>query len=201
MDADEIALKHREYKLEVWKVLVSILTPLALIALTFVVNSAIQERGALLKREEQILAEKQKIYAELGRRLNVIYIYIADVGDFRSYTPPRVVELKREADRQFFMYRPYWSETTEKSYNAYMNAAFTTYTGAGLPAQINAEPREKIAAYKVDKLQWDAAWDVYFTERVDPEIATKYYALVSSLLADTVSARIRKLDPQNIEKH
>jgi hypothetical protein len=192
MDADELAIKQREYKLEVWKLLVSILTPLALLALTFVVNSAIQERGALLKREEQILAEKQKIYAELGRRLNIIYIYIADVGDFRSYTPPRVVELKRESDRQFFMYRPYWSETTEQKYNDYMKAAFTTYTGAGMPAKINAYNAQKVAAYNVDKLQWDAAWDAYFTEKSDPNIEAKYNALVGSLLADIVSAVIRK---------
>lgn len=195
MDADELALKHREHKLEKWKVFLSILTPLVLVALTFVVNNAIQERGALLKREEQILAEKQKIYAELGRKLNIFYVYVADVGDFRSYTPPRVVEMKREADRQFFMYRPYWSEATEKRYSAYMKAAFLTYTGAGLPAKINASRFEKVAAYAVDKLAWDATWDAYFTEKTDPEISSKYYALVSSLLADTVNAGIRKLDP------
>ena len=176
-------------------VLLSILTPLVLVALTFVVNNAIQERGALLKREEQILAEKQKIYAELGRRLNIFYVYVADVGDFRSYTPPRVVELKREADRQFFMYRPYWSDSTEKRYNEFMKAAFLTYTGAGLPAKINASRAQKVAAYEVDKLKWDAAWNQYFTENSDPDIGTKYYALVSSLLADTVNAGIRKLDP------
>jgi hypothetical protein len=195
MDADELAIAHREHRLEVWKVFLSILTPLVLVALTFVVNNAIQERGALLKREEQILAEKQKIYAELGRKLNVFYVYVADVGDFRSYTPPRVVELKREADRQFFIYRPYWSEATEKRYNEYMKAAFLTYTGAGLPAKINASKTEKVAAYEVDKLKWEPAWDEYFTEKVDPEISSKYYALVSSLLADTVNAGIRKLAP------
>ncbi|BAM88750.1 hypothetical protein S58_27440 [Bradyrhizobium oligotrophicum S58] len=194
MDAQEIAIKHREYKLEFLKVILSILTPLVLVALTFVVNNAIQERGALLKREEQILAEKQKIYAELGRRLNIIYIYIADVGDFRSYTPPGVVEKKRESDRQFFMYRPYWSDMTEQRYNEYMKAAFLTYVGAGMPAKINAFKSEKVAAYDVDKLKWDPTWDTYFTEQADSEIATKYYALVSSLLADTVKADLRKLD-------
>jgi hypothetical protein len=65
MDPEELYVKHREYRLERWKVLLSVLTPLVLIALTYVVNNAIQERGALLKREEQILAEKQKLYAEL----------------------------------------------------------------------------------------------------------------------------------------
>jgi hypothetical protein len=195
MDADEIAVKSREYKLERWKVFLSILTPLVLVALTFVVNDAIQQRGALLKRDEQILAEKQKIYAELGKRLNVFYVYVADVGDFRSYTPPRVVEMKREADRQFFVYRPYWSEVTESRYNEFMRAAFSTYNGAGLPAKINASRSQKVAAYEVDKLKWDSTWDEYFTEKIDPDISNKYYALVSSLLADTVNARIRKVNP------
>lgn len=195
MDADELAIKQREYKLERWKVLLSILTPLVLVALTFVVNDAIQQRGAALKREEQILAEKQKIYAEMGKMLNVIYVYVADIGDFSSYTPQRVIEMKRETDRQFFMYRPYWSEATEEKYNDYMKAAFETYIGAGLPAKINASKSEKVAAYEAQKLKWDPSWDAYFTEARDPQIGTKYYALVSLLLADTVNAEIRKLRP------
>jgi len=195
MDAEERAIKDREHRLEVWKALLSILTPLVLVALTFVVNDAIQQRGALLKREEQILSEKQKIYAELGRRLNTIYIYVADVGDFRSYTPPRVVDMKREADRQFFMYRPYWSAETEQRYSDYMGAAFRTYNGAGLPAKLNASKTEKVAAYQVDHVAWDPAWDRYFTEEPDPAIGSKYYSLVSSLLADTVNAGVRRLKP------
>ena len=195
MEDDELALKHREYKLEQWKVLLSILTPLVLVALTFVVNNAIQERGALLKREEQILAEKQKIYAELGQRLNIIYVYVVDVGDFRLYTPPQVIEMKREADRQFFMYRPYWSEATEQKYSEYMKGAFRTYNGAGLPAKINASRAEKIAAYEFDNLKWESSWNAYFTEEVDPGIKNKYYAVVSSLMGDIVKADIRKLPP------
>ena len=195
MNADELSFKEREYKLEKWKVLLSILTPLVLVVLTFVVNSAIQERGAKLKRDEQILSEKQKIYAELGRRLNVFYVYVSDVGDFRTYSPPRVVEMKREADRQFFMYRPYWSKETEGHYNEYMSSVFTTYTGAGLSAQINASKSQKLAAYEVDKLNWDSSWDRYFTGKTDPDISAKYYALVSSMLADTVSTDVRRVSP------
>jgi len=193
MDHFEISLENKKYRLEFWKTLLSVLTPLVLVALTFVVNDAIQERGSLLKREEQILAEKQRIYTELGRKLNIFYVYVNDIGDFRSYTPPRVVELKREADRQFFMYKPYWSETSEKLYNEFMRAAFLTYTGVGLPAKINSTKDEKVAAYDMDKLKWDSTWDVYFTGNVDAEISTKYYALVSSLLSDTVNTSIRRL--------
>lgn len=195
MDVDELAIKVKEYKLEKWKVLLSILTPLVLVALTFVVNNAIQERGAKLKKDEQILSEKQRIYSELGRRLNIIFVYIADVGDFRSYSPPQIVELKREVDRQFFMYRPYWSKGTERNYDQFMTAAFRTYTGAGLPAQINASKSQKVSAYKVDKLKWEPGWDAYFTENIDRNVSTKYNDLVSSLLTDTVNADIRKGAP------
>jgi len=193
VDADELAIEARKHRLEVWKLLIAILTPLVLAYLTYVINNAIQERGAILKREEQILSEKQKIYAELGKRLNVFYIYVSDLGDFRSYQPPRVVEMKREADRQFFMYRPYWSSETESRYNEFMKSAFQTYNGAGLPAKVRGRRDQKLAAYEVDKLVWQPEWDSYFTEEVDSEITVKYYALVSSILADTVSSTIRKL--------
>ncbi|MGB8420863.1 hypothetical protein [Paraburkholderia sp.] len=191
MDPEELASKARDHRLEKWKVFLSILTPLVLLALTYVVNNAIQEKGAALTRQEQILSEKQKIYADLGPRLNTIYIYVVDVGDFRSYSPVQIVKEKREADQKFFTYGPYWSAKTEKNYDAFMSAAFQTYNGAGLPAKIRTSRDQKIAAYNVDHLTWDNAWDAYFTGAADSEISDKYNDLVSSLLADTVSSGVR----------
>jgi len=195
MDSDDKHFKERELRLERWKVLLSILTPLALILLTWVVNNAIQERGAALDREKQILAEKQKIYAEMGRKLNVIFVYVIDVGDFQAYKPPQIVDFKREVDRQFFSYRPYWSEQTEENYNKFMTAAFRTYTGLGKPAKIRSFRTEKVAAYEFDRLTWDPTWNDYFTEERDPDISSRYYSLVSSMLSDTVTPGIRQVAP------
>ena len=50
MDAEELAVKQREYKLEQWKVFVSTFTPVVLVALMFVVNNALQNREHVLKR-------------------------------------------------------------------------------------------------------------------------------------------------------
>lgn len=193
MDPEELALKVRDHRLEKWKVLLSILTPLVLVALTYVVNNAIQEKGAVLTRQEQILSEKQKIYSDFGSRLNMIYIYVVDVGDFRSFTPIQIVKAKREADQKFFMYRPYWSAKTEQNYNTFMSAAFQVYNGAGLPAKIKTSSAEKVAAYNIDHLSWDNTWDAYFTGAADSEISDKYNDLVSSLLADTVSSGVRDI--------
>jgi hypothetical protein len=196
VDSDELELKRRGYHLEIWKVLLSILTPLVLVYLTYVVNNAIQERGALLKRDEQVLAEKQKIYLELGRNLNVTFVYVEDIGDFRQYTPIDVVGRKRETDRMFFMYLPYWSEQTERKYNEFMTTCFQTYNGAGIPAKINTSKAQKVAAYKHDGLRWDSSWDQYFTGASPSDVSSKYYDLVSSLLADTISADIRQVKSQ-----
>jgi len=195
MDADELELKRRDYQLEKWKFFLSILTPVILVILTFIVNNALQERGEVLKRQEQVLAEKQRIYAEIAENLNVIYVYLEDVGDFRQYTPVVVVQKKRETDRLFHMYRPYWSAATEEKYNAYINAAFKTYNGAGFPARINASKDQKVAAYKHDGLTWSPSWDGYFTEHEDATIPEKYGSLTSSMLADIVSTKVRSLGP------
>jgi hypothetical protein len=191
VNADELSIKNREYKLEKWKVFLSILTPVILSILTYEVSVALKKEEAFLKRQEQILAEKQRIYADLGQKLNVFYIYVVDIGDFSSYTPPQIIKFKRDADRQFWMYLPYWSDTTEKRYNDYMNAAFRTYNGPGLPAKINASKYEKIESYKHGGMVWDSGWDEYFTEKTDSAIKIKYYALVTSLLSDIANAEIR----------
>src|SRR5690242_1599037 len=76
MDAQELTVENRKLRLEVWKTWLSILTPIVLLVLGWRVNDAIQERGAFLKRQEQVLAEKQRVYGELGRKLNVMYVYV-----------------------------------------------------------------------------------------------------------------------------
>lgn len=186
--------KQQVHELEVKKFRLSILTPLLLLLLTFVVNNALQERSASLRRDEQILADKKRIYTEIGPKLNIFYIYVADVGDFKAYTPARVVDLKREVDRQFHIYHPYWSAGTQEKYSTFMESVFQTYSGVGLPAQINGSPIEKIAAYENDQLKWDPAWNRYFTGNTDLNVSEKYYALVKSLLADTVDPSVGKGD-------
>jgi hypothetical protein len=195
MDDREYNLELRKYRQEWWKVAFSALTSVVLIALTFIVQDALHEREASLKRREQILIEKQKLYGDLGQKLNVVYVYIADIGDYKQYTPEQIVQRKRESDRLFFMYRPFWSDKTEEKYKAFMDAAFRTYTGAGLPAQINARKHEKVAAYEADKREWDKTWNKYFTEEPAANIDVLYSGLVGAMLEDVVSGSVRGFRP------
>ena len=193
IDNQEHELEKKKYSLEVWKAIASLLTPVVLVFLTFQVNSVLKEKEHQLKVGEQILKEKQSLYSEMGHDLNIIFVYIADVGDFRKYAPLEVIEKKRKVDRLFWMYAPYWSSNTEEKYKAFMSSAFEMYNGSGIRAKIKAYRHEKVAAYQIDEMNWNEKWNNYFTENRDNEYFDKYYELVESLLSDIVSTDVRKL--------
>ena len=167
-----------------WKVAVSALTPTAIAALTYFISNALNERRSYLRRGEQILSEKQKNYGMIGEKLNVIYVYAADAGDFRNYTPDRIIENKQGSDRIFCIYRSYWSNKMRNNYQRFMDSAFMTYTAVGTNAQINASILERQAAFAADNRSWDPAWEKLFTGRRHPMLEQNYYALVTSFLED-----------------
>ena len=195
MDDRQFELEVKKYRQSWFATFLSILTPLILVYLTFTVQSVLKEREAQFERQAQILNEKQNSYATLGVDLNIIYVYLADVGDFREYTPLEVIQRKREADRLFFIFRPYWSEETEERYTKFMDDAFETYSGSGKRARIRASADQKVAAYRVDGKLWNQEWDQYFTGKRADSYRNSYYELVASLLSDTTSSDVRKEAP------
>lgn len=176
-----------KYRQEWWKIGISALTPIVLAFLTFFITQILDERQPYLRRGEQILSEKQKIYPNIGDYLNVIYVYVADVGDFRRFTPRQIVETKRQVDRLFHMYSPYWSRRTKDAYSRFMNAAFTMHVAIGTDAGINSPTSEKKAAFAADDKNWDPTWDGLFTGSRHPELGRRYYTLVSSFMEDIAS--------------
>ncbi len=190
MDPDEKRFRERELRVERWKLLISILTSVMVAGLTWIVNNAVQERGAYLSRQNQILLEKQKIYAEMAVKLNAIYVYIKNIGDFREYQPADILKMKRAVDRQFCSYRPYWSAPTEGHYEAFMKSAFSTYQSAGKDARIRARLDVKKMEFQD---RWKSEWDGSFTNDEAQDIGVEYYNLVSAILEDTVSADVRKV--------
>lgn len=129
----------------------------------------------------------------MGAKLNIIYVYLADVGDFRRYTPLEIIEKKRETDRLFYIYQPYWSIETEDKYDIFMDSAFKTFRGSGERAAIRTESYQKKKAYEVDGIEWDSSWDGYFTEEESLAYEEYYSDLVASFLKDTTSSEVRAI--------
>lgn len=193
-------LKYRMYKLEIFKAIISAMSPVILVIIGFIINDAIQKSGSLLKKDEassqQISLLKQGVYSDLGEKLNKIYIFVADFGDFRSFTPIDIIDMKRSSDRKFFMYSPYWSCQTEIRYKKFMETAFQTNNGPGVSAKVRTLRFEKQEAYKNTGKEWNSDFDNYFTEERDNTIHEKYYLLVDSILRDTANGALRSIIPE-----
>jgi len=184
------SIEIAKYRQDWWKIFVSALTPIAIAVLTYFITSSLNVKESMLRKSEQILSEKQKTYSKIGEDLNIIYVYAADVGDYRQFTPNQIIDRKRDADRTFFMYRPYWSGETQNKYNAFMHAAFEMYAGPGLNAKIKTSDVQKKLAFSAERKQWDGAWDNMFTGSADPALEQSYYALVSCFLSDIASSAV-----------
>lgn len=187
----QMKLEHAKYIQEWWKAGLSVLTPIAIAVLTYFVSTSLNRQQSVIRLAEQTLQLKQTAYADIGSNLNKIFTYVADVGDYRSFKPNEIVNMKRQSDRQFFMYKAFWSSSTVAAYDAFMETAFVTYVGSGTNARINTESREKKIAYQKDGVAWDTSWTPMFSEQKDQTIFAKYDKLVSEFLRDIASSNVK----------
>jgi len=175
-----------EYMLKIWEIIVSALTPAVIAIAGYFINQSIKSREnelATLRRTQDI---RKVIYDEIGPKLNRIYCFINDVGDFGDYEPSHIILLKREVDGKFQPYKKLWSQQTVDVYNRFMGSAFDHYAGGiGTPARIRTTTSEKKAFFRRSGKEWKSEWDASFTESVNkPEMISLYDKLVEAFIDD-----------------
>ena len=181
-------LDERIYRQEWWKIGTSVLTPVAIVFLGFYANNLLEKEKARLDRDVHTIEDKRRVVAELGANLNRVYVYVQDVGDYKAYSPTQIIDLKRQNDRAFYVYCPYWSRKTVEAYRAFDDATFLKYQGVGRDAQIRASTGEKIAGRRIQGEVWDPRWNDDFTGSADPQVAAHYGRLATSMLGDAAEA-------------
>lgn len=180
-----------EINLEVWKIILSALTPVAIVIAGYFINKAIKTR----EHELTVLRSKQdirkEIYDEIGPKLNQIFCFIVDVGDFGYYEPPDIIDLKREIDRKFKPYQKLWHDKTINAYDKFMESSYDAYSGGiGTPAKIRATTDEKKAFFsRIGKI-WKTEWEGMFTKPVGKdEMFAVYDGLVEAFIDDIISEK------------
>lgn len=188
--------------LQEWvKIGVSCLLPIAVVALTLIINTRLNEFNSELKSKEneqqykykiseKIVEDKRSIYRSISIDINSIYIYINDVGNFYDFSPEIIIQKKRVVDSIFFSHNSYWNTDTRNAYKDFMSAAFMTYSGPGQPARIRSRPDQKIAAALYRGEQWNKERNDAFNGEFDPSINGKYTDLVKAFLLDINSSEI-----------
>jgi hypothetical protein len=134
---------------------------------------------------QKIVEKRMEIYDRMAPRLNDIYCFYSYVGNWKEITPPDILRIKRDLDKEMNIFAKLFSDVLSEKYRSFMLLCFVSKTGW--------EHDEKIKSlYELRKEQcteWDDDWIQYFdTNNVveAPKIKERYDALTDSFKDDLV---------------
>jgi hypothetical protein len=151
--------------LEVAKLLVSALTPLAVLLFGLWVNRRLKRFEHLQWANQKVIEKRLKIFDELAPLLNDVLCYFIYVGCWKDITPPDALKLKRQMDRIVHVNAPLFPPHFVDRYDTFIQACYATYSGWGQNAKLRTKYfRRREAAGQ----QWDPQWEACFadTEKV-----------------------------------
>ena len=164
--------------LEVVKLLVSLLTPLLILGLTFWINYRIKKIDQRWKRDESIAQKRVDLYDDIGIKANKLFAYVTYVGTWKETSPREILDLKRELDTTMHTYKPWFSVDFTKRYEAFISSIFNEYQGHGKDAKIRTTLLDREELYPK---QWNTEWNNLISDEVNREASEKYHALLHGI--------------------
>jgi hypothetical protein len=170
--------------LEVMKLLVSALTPLAVLGFGFWFNRRMKKFEHLQWAHQKVIERRIKIYEEVVPQLNDLLCYFTYVGCWKDLTPLEVVKVKRALDRTMHVNAPLFPETVSHLYRNFIGLCYQSYTGWGRDATLRTKFERRREAAGDD---WKASWEEHFAsgDQTDPnQVRSAYTALVKGLASE-----------------
>ena len=143
--------------MDIMRLIVSFLTPVVVLILGIWVKKASTDYEKRASLNDKIIAKRVGVYDEIGKDLNDIFAYVAQVGQWKDFSPEAIVNKKRSVDKIMYMNRPYWSTAAFKAYKDFIQTCFHTFNGIGEDAKIRAATIqfEKLPTWKEE---WKSKW-------------------------------------------
>jgi hypothetical protein len=173
--------------LEIAKLAVSVVTPLLLVGIGFVINRGVRRIENVEWGNRKLIERRISLYDAMAPKLNDLYCFFRCVGSFREIDPPTALKRKRELDSYFHVNRFLFSPDFATQYHGFMDACFETYTGGGEDAKLKSDVEEQ--AFERGAEHWDPSWTNYFVSDGRDltnagEIRSRYESLMASFSRD-----------------
>lgn len=164
--------------LELTKLFVSILTPLAVLLVGVVINGSMADKS-------RMLTQRLKIYETIGENLNDIHVYFTYVGDWKELSPIDIIQRKRNADKFVQIYKPFLSNRFYTQYVNFMSAVYERRDPKLFQeTRLRTESAIRITHFKKTGEAWDPSWNALFTEeKVDAHAVRVAYETLTRDLA------------------
>jgi len=167
----------------------SVITPIALAAIGFVVSRRLKRIEALQWRSHELIAARLRYYREIVEPLNDLFCYFTFIGSWKEMTPPTVIETKRSLDRTFHTLAPFFDLDVVTAYNRFMELCFDTFGRWGEDARLRTGSRRRRDSSAVP---WLDEWDSMFSRAPDEPVSagelegikSAYNEVVARLVGD-----------------
>jgi hypothetical protein len=168
--------------LEVVKILVALLTPIAIFVFTKQTNEKLDQNNKLLDNNKRVFENRQTFYDKVGTLLNDFYCYHMYVGHWKDMTPSDIVKKKRTLDQLVYTYSPYFDTTFKPAYDAFMTATFKPYQKMGGDAKIRSEYKVHLDYCKKDSILNETEFAEKFSEEDNrTQVFNTYFSLLKEI--------------------
>jgi hypothetical protein len=122
--------------LEIAKLVVAALTPLAVAVFGLVVDRRLRRVEAIQWANQTVVTRRAEIFTVVGPKLNQLLCFATFVGRWKEIMPQEAVTLKRDLDEIMFANRVLFSNELFTAYEQFMAAMFAMYASTDTDALI-----------------------------------------------------------------
>ena len=172
--------------LEIVKLVVSTLTPLAVVFLGIFVNRLSRRVEAAQWANQSVITRRLEIFTEISPKLNQLYCFATFVGRWKETPPEQAVAFKRDLDEIMYSNRILFSDELLIAYYGFMSTLFSEFA----KMQCDAPLRVQISSSLGDRRAlswWNESSRAFFAESNLPsreEVECAYRQLGERFRAD-----------------
>jgi hypothetical protein len=160
--------------LEVAKLVVSVLTPLAVAILGVAVTRATKRAETATAAAARVAEDSQwanrraverliELHKEMAPLLNDLMCFFRQIGHFREIDPPGAIARKRKLDRIFYANEHLFDPAFRSKYRDFIDKCFAHWESPGRDAKMKMSAA-RLRSERGDTAPWDNDWDRLFED-------------------------------------
>jgi hypothetical protein len=165
--------------LEIAKLVVGVLTPVAVVGLGFFLARLTRRVEAVQWANQTVVTRRVELFTQVASKLNQLFCFATFVGRWKEIRPDQAVALKRDVDEIMYANRVLFSDELFTAYEAFMATLFHMYAVAGADAPLRVQIATELGDRR--KLTWwqDTMNDCFSatTPTTIREVQAAYHAL------------------------
>jgi hypothetical protein len=145
--------------LEIVKLIIAGLTPLLVVIFAFIFDRRLKRHDKAQWTNQKIIEKRIIVYDKVVPKLNDLFCFYLYIGNWKELFPDRVIEIKRELDKDINIYAPLFNKELLTKYNDFIKECFETFTGWGKDATI----KSLFIRRKQCNENWNDKWNDFFS--------------------------------------